>query len=129
MFLKTNANAASRSLLVMSQPCALIGRFSVDRNNQSKASAERSLPDRRAIAILRLGDISFNIQLCVPMAKPLIVVFGATGTIKSLRKANSPGLQGGSVVRFLAKSGKFALRGITRNPNCSSVLKYRFTNS
>ena len=57
------------------------------------------------------------------MAKPLIVVFGATGLPPDVNLANVVGLQGGSVVRFLAKSNKFELRGITRNPNCTILAK------
>jgi uncharacterized protein YbjT (DUF2867 family) len=45
------------------------------------------------------------------MSKPIIVVTGATG------------LQGGSVVKFLVKDGKWAVRAITRNPT-GTVLVY-----
>jgi len=42
---------------------------------------------------------------------PLIAVVGATGA------------QGGSVARFLKKSGKFRVRGLTRNPNAEPAQK------
>lgn len=45
------------------------------------------------------------------MSKRLIAVTGATG------------IQGGSVVRFLAKDRNYAIRAITRNPNCPPLLK------
>lgn len=45
--------------------------------------------------------------------KPIIVVVGATGA------------QGGSVLRFLAKDGKYHIRGITRDPNSAKAQKLK----
>jgi predicted dinucleotide-binding enzyme len=43
------------------------------------------------------------------MSKPIIAVVGVTGQ------------QGGSVAKALAKNGKYAIRGITRNPDADKA--------